>query len=392
MKDFWKEKQPIKVNKKRLALLIFIIIMIIVFITVILTYINNKTTRDWIDINIFRKEKMQNNLPSIDIDEINPSNIYAYHKNIGILNKNKFSIYDSTGGKSKELTIEITTPIFDSNARYLVVGEKKGQKIYLIADKDMQWEKEIEGNILQVEVNQNGFVAVSIVDTTHKTVVAIFNSQGEHLFNIYLASTRAIATSISEDNKYLAIAEVDTSGTMVQSKIKIISIEKGQKDPENSIVKTFNGQANDLILNIKYQHKNRLICMYANKITQIKDDKEEILKEYSNKNSAFASIDFENSSAILEEKSSGIFTADTEVYFINSDNKNIYDYTAESVAKSIYTADNVLAMNLGSEVEFINTNGWLMKRYLAEQEITEIVLSNTIAGIVYRDKIEILNL
>ena len=32
------------------------------------------------------------------------------------------------------------------------------------------------------------------------------------------------------------------------------------------------------------------------------------------------------------------------------------------------------------------------QRYIAEQEVTNIVLSNSIAGIVYRDKIEIINL
>ncbi len=44
-------------------------------------------------------------------------------------------------------------------------------------------------------------------------------------------------------------------------------------------------------------------------------------------------------------------------------------------------------------MEFINTrSGWLVKKYVAEQEITNIVLSNSISGIIYRDKIEIINL
>ena len=77
---------------------------------------------------------------------------------------------------------------------------------------------------------------------------------------------------------------------------------------------------------------------------------------------------------------------------INSDNKSTSSYTAESVTKEIYTSDNIIALNLGSEVEFINTSGWLVKKYKAEQEITSIVISNSVAGIVYRDKIEIINL
>ncbi len=33
------------------------------------------------------------------------------------------------------------------------------------------WEKSIEGNIAQVTVNKNGYVAVTIVDTSYKTTI-----------------------------------------------------------------------------------------------------------------------------------------------------------------------------------------------------------------------------
>ena len=74
------------------------------------------------------------------------------------------------------------------------------------------------------------------------------------------------------------------------------------------------------------------------------------------------------------------------------DNKETKTYTAESVTKEMITYGDKIALNLGTEVEFINTSGWLVKRYIANQEITSIVMSDNMAGIVYRDKIEIVNL
>ena len=157
--------------------------------------------------------------------------------------------------------------------------------------------------------------------------------------------------------------------------------------------KIYNGENNDLITNIKYQEKNKLLCMYTNKITEIKNDKTvETLKDYENKKIVFATIELTNASMTVEEKSSGIFTADSVVNIINSDNKIDTTYTTESVTKEIYTHDNIIALNLGSEIEFINTSGWLVKKYIAEQEITSVVISNSVAGIIYRDKIEIINL
>ena len=100
----------------------------------------------------------------------------------------------------------------------------------------------------------------------------------------------------------------------------------------------------------------------------------------------------ENNIASIEEKSTGLFTADTIVNIINTDNKITKEYNTKSVTKEIYTNKNIIALNLGTEIEFLNTDGWLVKRYKANQEITNITVSNSIAGIIYRDKIEIINL
>ena len=255
MKDFWKEPEEKKINKKKIIISILIIILIAIITTLTITYINNKTAREWIDKNIFQKEKTQNNLHSIEIEDENNSNIYAFNKYIGILNKNNFKIYDNTGKQEKELTIEITKPIFNYNNRYLVVAEEKGQKLYLVADKDIVWEREIEGNISQITVNKNGYVAVTIVDTSYKTVVQLFDSQGNSLFKTILSTTRVVATSISDDNKYLAIAQVDTSGTMVQSNIRIMSIDDSKKNSENAIKKVYSGENNELITNISFNFR-----------------------------------------------------------------------------------------------------------------------------------------
>lgn len=393
MKDFWEEPKEKEINKKRLVISIVIIIMVILLTIITIIYKNNKGTRNWIDKNIFRKEIHQNKLVSIEIDEIDSSNIYAFGKYFGVLNKNKFDIYNDSGKKETSLDIEVTNPLFSYNNRYLVIAEKSGQKLYLIEDRKIILEEDVEGSIAQVTINKNGYIAITIVDTSYKTVIAMYNNKGELLFNQYLPSTRVVSTSISNDNRYLALAEVDTTGTMVQSNIRIISIENGINRTEDSVKKVYNSENNDLITNIKYQDRNKLLCMYTDKIVCIKEDESmETIQEYKDKKVTFASIDLANTSLTIEEKSSGLFTADSVINIINTSNKSKTLYTAEAVTKEIYTAEDVIALNLGSEVEFINTSGWLLKRYTAEQEVNSIVLSDSIACIVYRDKIEIINL
>jgi len=52
--------------------------------------------------------------------------------------------------------------------------------------------------------------------------------------------------------------------------------------------------------------------------------------------------------------------------------------------------NHIIAVNLGTEIHFVNLNGWLEKKYKSSQEAKDIVLGTSVAGIVYRDRIKIL--
>ena len=395
MRDFWEEVESEntkkKINKKKIMIISGIVLILIAIITITLIYIYNQPVREWIDKNILRKEVLQNNATTIELKD-EQSNIYAFNKYIGILSKTKLNIYNQSGNSESELDIQISNPLFNSANRFLAIAESQGQKFYLIEDKEIKWEAEVEGNISQINVNKNGYVAVSISGTSYKTVVAMYSPEGKELFKTYLSSSRAVDITISNDNKYLAIAEIDTSGTIIKSSIKVISIEKASTDPTNSVENTYEGENDKLITNIQYQDKDRLICMYTDEITIIENNEESILIDNNDKKVIFQSVEIENNAVSVEEKSSGLFTANSEVSIVSTENKETKTYTAESVAKDIVTYGNKIALNLGTEVEFISTDGWLVKRYIASQEITNIVMADTIAGIVYRDKIEIVNL
>ena len=225
MKDYWKEPESKKMNKKRIAITAIAAMVIIAIVVFIIIYVRDKDFREWVDTNILQKEVNQDKLVTIDIAQDENSKIYAFGQYIGILNKNEFHIYGST---AKEETID--------------------------------------GNISKIYTGQNGYTAVAITGTINKTVINVYDDKGKALFKTFLSTTRVSDIAISNDNKYLALAEVDTSGTIVQSTVKIISIEKSQEDSSNSIENTYKSESNKLITSIKYQDKNKLLCMYTDGI------------------------------------------------------------------------------------------------------------------------------
>ena len=385
MRDYWEEPEAKskKINAKKIILSIAISILVIAIIIIVALYITNNEFRNWIDVEIFRKEISQDGVTTIELDEGETSNIYAFNKYIGILSKNKFALYDSSGKEETNLEVQITNPLFDSANRFLVIGESNGQKVYVIEDKEVAWESEVEGNISK---------AVIMTDMSYKSGVQVFDPEGNSLFISFLSSTIAVDVSISNDNKYLAIAEVDTSGTIIQSNIRIISIETARTDPSNSVENNYKSEQNKLIVNIDYQDKDRIVCMYTDTINIIENGQEAVIFDNKDKKITAQSIDLENYFTTVQEESSGIFTANSVVNIINVESKNTQNYTVETSVKEIYTKGNMIALNLGTEVEFINTGGWLVKRYIANQEVSNVTISNNIAGIIYRDKVEIINL
>ncbi len=394
MRDYWEEPEVVhkKINSKKIIISVVVSILVIAFIVITALYITNVDFRSWIDVQIFRKEVSQDSVATIELEENQTTNVYAFNKYIGILNKNKLYVYGSTGSQETSLDIQINNPVFDSENRFLIVGESGGQKIYLIEDKEIAWESEIEGNITQVYVNKNGYVAVIMSDTSYKSVIQVFNPEGEALFKKFLSSTIAVDVSISNDNKYLAIAEVDTSGTVIQSNIRIIIIEKARTDPENSEEKNYKSEQNKLLVNITYQKDNRIVCMYTDTINIIENDQETVAFDNQNKKITAQSVELDNYFATIQEESSGIFSANSVINIVDSQSRNTKNYTVDTSVKEMYTKGDIIALNLGTEVEFINTGGWLVKRYIASQEVTNVKVSDSIAGIIYRDKVEIINL
>ncbi len=394
------EKKIRKINTKKIIILIAMSIILIILATIGILYTSNKEVREVLDKYVLMKNVTQLNLDTIEIDENASNYIYAYDKYIAVLNNGKLTHYSNTGKEEAVVTLEIATPLVDVNNRYLLIADKNSQKIYLISGENIIWEKELEGEISRISVNKNGYVAVVLAGTSYRSVIQVFDMSGKDLFKMYLGTTIAMDIDISQDNKYVSFAEISTTGTLIQSRVKTISVEKAKENEKEkaleAITYTYTAPIESLITNIKYDERNRLVCMYANEsIHVIKDEKdEEITKlKENNKKISFGGIQINQKVYRIIEETSLLKTTNS-IEIIGIDNKSTSTYTIDGngTIRDVNSHGNTIAINLGSEVHFIGINGWLIKKYTSTQEIKDIVIADKFAGIVYRNKIEIINL
>lgn len=309
----WSEKT------KKKAIIAGIILLIIVVILTIALYIGNGNFRTFIDRYILRKEIVQNNVASIDISTLENPSIYAYDKYITILNKNKLTTYSSSGKKEYEHEIEVSNALYASNNRFLGIAQKNGQNLYLISEQNILWQVEVEGEIQKININKNGYVSVITKGGSYK-VIDTYSPAGKELFKTYLSSTTAVDAVISNDNKYLAIAEINTSGTLIQSNIKIVSVEKAGNDPTNSVIYTYNAEPNKLITDIQYQDKNNLLIAYDDGIHVLYEQNEKESVSFTESKVTFASINLNSYSCYTIEKTTGLLSTNTQIILKNTRN------------------------------------------------------------------------
>ena len=385
------DKYQRELNIRKIVITSIVVILIICIGIIFSLYIAEKDFRKWVDTNVLRKDITAENVATIDLNVDKNNQIFCYNKYVCILNEKNLKLYNQNGENITDISVDINTAIFSSNDKYLAIAEKGGQEFCVILDRTYLWKQKIEGEIKQVYINKNGYVALVTTDTTYKSIITVYDAKGKQLMKNYLSTTRVIDVSISNDNQYLAFAEMDTSGTLIKSNVKIISIEKAQKNSEESTIYTKESTNSKMIIKIQYQDKNELVCVYDDAISVVKDNKEsEMIKKEDN--ITFISGKLKNNIAYIKEEQNGVFDSSSILNIVNTSTNQASTYKFDEIAKEMYTNENIIGVNIGTEIYFIGTNGMLVKKYTSTQEITNVMLSNNLGIIIYKDRIEIIGL
>ena len=392
MKDFWVEglQDQRRDKLKKLALFIGFIIIIIAIVSMIIVYMYNLDFRKWCDENILRKEILPKDTRSIELEGDENTQIYAYDKYICTFRKKTLQFYNKVGTKVEEINLDINKAVFASAGRYMAICEENGQKFYLICGKEKIFENEVGGNITQIKVSRSGYVSVVMTNASYKSIVDVYDKKGKQIFKKNLVTSRVADISMSQDSKYLAIAQIDISGILIKSSVQVISVELAQENPSESILYEYKAQTDKLILNIKYQEQNKLLCMYNDSIEVIENQQSTEILNFNDNKLAFMSINLNDKIAVLEEISTGGYTSDTHINLIDTSTLKKRQYIIKDVAESIETDEGKIAINCGTNLYILNSSGILLKKYVSDKEINNIVMTDSLVGVIYRDRIQII--
>ena len=360
-----------------------IVIVCVAIIVAIITYLNFDKIEQYI---MSKQWQFVDSIATIQADNINQ---IATGKNLVTLTKNSVDFYKDMDKPINTISV-VTSEIITSVANeYTVIADKVSGNVYMIKENQKVWESKVKGTIFDIVVNKNGYVAITYSQVGYKSTIKVLKPNGEELFTTFLGSTYAIDIDIADNNKRLAIAEVNTEGIKLESNIKIVEISN-TTDIKATTVYT---AADSLILDIEYTTDNNLYILKDNGIVSIdKDNAIKNILEYTHSEIAYSTIENSENAVAVRKAAVGIFGSESilEIY----DEKGKKEYALNTTPQDICVQGKTIALNMGNEVIFVGTNGKLIKRYKLGNQLKDIMLydNGEMAALVFRDKIELVRI
>lgn len=156
------------------------------------------------------------------------NDVIAYGDSIVRYSNQKLEWIDEDGSVISSSEDTLQNPIYKGNGDYFIVGEKDNTRVYLYKNNSLEWKVNIDGKVINVDVNDSGFVTVVKSYPGYKTACDIYDPKGNCLSSIMRAETKIINAIVMNSNESVAFIEIDTYGANVLSNVICMDF-KGQE-------------------------------------------------------------------------------------------------------------------------------------------------------------------
>ncbi len=384
----FKTKTKFKINK----ITIIIAIIIILIITFFCLYFCNNWFKEKVNNLLAINNNVGVKVSTLDISQDKINSIMSYDKYLAVLMQGKLVTYSNSDTEEFSTDIAITNCISSYNSKYLALAQKNGENFYLFHGDELVYEAKADGTITNISVNKNGYIAVNVQKSGYRSVIELYDQKGQMLFTTFLASTYVSDIMISNNNKELAFIEIDTSGIKIISRIKVVDINKLDK---NTAIKQLVEENDAVISKINFLNNSEIIYLTEHKVSKVNLDGN-VSNIYEITSSEITNVDFnlENYIAIVEKADEGIFNTHTDVNILDKNGSELGKYTLDGTVKMLRMNDNIICIGIGQEVHFITATGRLIKKYKTSMDIKDVYIYNNgnQAALIYRNKIEIINI
>ncbi len=306
---------------------------------------------------------------------------------------------DSNGEEKWTYSLMMQDPRTSFSGEYLAVwNNNTNSNIDVFNKKGFVYEVENTNKILDVDVNKKGYISVLSQDITGSGyILNVYNDKGENIVNRISddEGVYPISTTISEDNRMVALCEIDTNSLQPKSNVTFSYINPD--DNKNSdLIFTGVTYSEEIVANIKFV--NNYVLAYTSDNIHIISVANDIAKET-------ATIPLKNEvefCEVIDDKYIAVAygvpknaesVAPNTVVFYNFNGNEISSTSFEGDITRMTPSENSVIIINNREISKVSVNGKIEYTYVHNKDIYDAycIGNKNPAILVENDKIVPLN-
>ncbi|OPZ89118.1 MAG: hypothetical protein BWY74_02856 [Firmicutes bacterium ADurb.Bin419] len=376
---------------------IFLVLLLIILGTAGVAYLNSQdvdfktiSLGDLIDRNFLKRDNVYEVSSTEHEYDANLSTVFGTHKGYIVKCTRDSLIYiDANGNEQWSFPLSLNNPVIKTSGSYMLVADYGAKSILVFSGKELEWEKELDNNIINAEISPKGYVAVVHGEERSRGAVSVYNRQGMKSFTVGRANNFVLSSKISHSGKSVFINSVETSGVNVNSILEFADISGKMSDvkvsKDNTIFPSLWFMENDNLFAVGDSMFMMLDKGFTEKWQQVVNGK--IFSScVADGKYAVVAANPEDKTGIFESGSSGIWMYD-------SSGKRISEYNIKGEVKNLASYEDVIAINTGNKLRFIDLDARLLAEYASKDSINEVFfISRRAVLVVCKNKFSVLQM
>jgi len=289
----------------------------------------------------------------------------AYKEQLIKCIKDSIKGLNAEGKEVWQRSINAGNPMFKTNGTDMLVADIGGKDIYIFNGNNIKWEKRIDNKIINADINEKGYVTVIHEAEGFKCAVSAFDPDGVEMFRRFIADSYVLAAKMAPSGKQFLINAVNISGINAYSYIEFF----------DNYEKPYAGLKQDEIMaQVQYLKDGSVFAAGPSKaICFDKEGKEKWAKDFPKIYSADTSAGKYIILAVAGNGNSGILGRnDVEVQVLNTRGQLVSAYSVADEVKNIACFEEIIAVNTGREVHFVDTGGELVRRFAFKSDVINV--------------------
>ena len=195
------------------------------------------------------------------------------------------TLYKKNGKEKWKLKSNLLTPYLNINDKFIMASDLDGAEAFVLKKDNVYYSVNAENPICYSYVNKNAYSVIVTDETGYKSLVNVYDNNGSNIYKWYSGEWEIISAVLSDNNKNLAVAGLDTGGNSINSIITIFDVNKEDYQGQVVLQDTF-------LYTLKYTPFG--VMALTDKSVILLDKKGRIKREYSLSGKAVDAFDFDD--------------------------------------------------------------------------------------------------